>query len=178
MGDFIDIPDLPDQYSTGGRGQEGAMIGGRVSDEVRKQQHIQRVLAMCQRESIARARKCSDRRTSLYRYLKEDAYDQDFDCAFQSSGAMIWNRDRRINGSDRYVRVVSLGFRRVCTAGENTRSIQNEGFRFRSQRRPTRLREKSSVDASVWPLMKEAPSLRRNSTAEAKSSDVPMRRNG
>jgi DNA-binding NtrC family response regulator len=29
MGDFIDIPDLPDQLRHRGSGQEGAMIGGR-----------------------------------------------------------------------------------------------------------------------------------------------------
>jgi DNA-binding NtrC family response regulator len=44
-------------------------------EEVRKQ-HIQRVLAMCKGNRLRAAQVLGIGRTSLYRYLKEDGYDQ------------------------------------------------------------------------------------------------------
>ncbi|HVO57828.1 MAG TPA: sigma-54 dependent transcriptional regulator [Dongiaceae bacterium] len=76
-GDFIDIPDLPEQMQHRG----GTPAGGRDDwrplslDEVRKQ-HIQRVLAMCKGNRLRAAQVLGIGRTSLYRYLKEDGFEQ------------------------------------------------------------------------------------------------------
>jgi len=76
MGDFIDIPDLPDQLQHRGSGPGGRDDWRPLSlDEVRKQ-HIQRVLAMCKGNRSRAAQVLGIGRTSLYRHLKEDAYDQ------------------------------------------------------------------------------------------------------
>jgi DNA-binding NtrC family response regulator len=75
-GDFIDIADLPEQLQHRGPG-----IGIRDDwrplsmDEVRKQ-HIQRVLAMCKGNRLRAAQVLGIGRTSLYRYLKQDNYEQ------------------------------------------------------------------------------------------------------
>jgi transcriptional regulator of acetoin/glycerol metabolism len=76
MGDFIDIADLPEQLQHCRTG-----VGSRDDwrplsmDEVRKQ-HIQRVLGMCEGNRLRAAQVLGIGRTSLYRYLKEDAYGQ------------------------------------------------------------------------------------------------------
>jgi len=76
MGDFLDIPDLPDQLQHRGSGPGGRDDWRPLSlDEVRKQ-HIRRVLAMCKGNRLRAAQVLGIGRTSLYWYLKEDGYDQ------------------------------------------------------------------------------------------------------
>ena len=74
-GDFIDIPDLPEQLQ-----HRGTNAGERDEwrplslEEVRKV-HIQRVLEMCQGNRLRAAQILGIGRTSLYRYLKRDGRD-------------------------------------------------------------------------------------------------------
>jgi DNA-binding NtrC family response regulator len=75
-GDFIDIGDLPDQLQHRNSGPAGRDDWRPLSlDEVRKQ-HIQRVLGMCKGNRLRAAQILGIGRTSLYRYLKDDGYDQ------------------------------------------------------------------------------------------------------
>lgn len=75
-GDFIDIGDLPEQLQHRGVGANGRDDWRPLSlDEVRKQ-HIQRVLTMCKGNRLRAAQVWGIGRTSLYRYLKDDGYDQ------------------------------------------------------------------------------------------------------
>lgn len=73
-GEFIDIADLPEQLQ-----KPDAKPAGRENwrplslDEVRRM-HIQRVLDLCQGNRLRTAQILGIGRTSLYRYLKRDAY--------------------------------------------------------------------------------------------------------
>jgi transcriptional regulator of acetoin/glycerol metabolism len=75
MGDFIDIGDLPDQLQrrgpSGGDREEWRPLS---LEEVRKQ-HIQRVLGMCKGNRLRASQVLGIGRTSLYRYLKQDGYE-------------------------------------------------------------------------------------------------------
>jgi DNA-binding NtrC family response regulator len=75
-GDFIDIADLPEQLqrrsASGGERDDWRPLS---LDEVRKQ-HIQRVLAMCRGNRLRASQVLGIGRTSLYRYLKQDGYDE------------------------------------------------------------------------------------------------------
>jgi len=55
-------------------------------EEVRKQ-HIQRVLAMCKGNRLRAAQVMGIGRTSLYRYLKEDGYDQNVIARAKAAGS-------------------------------------------------------------------------------------------
>jgi transcriptional regulator with PAS, ATPase and Fis domain len=86
MGDFIDIVDLPDQLQHRGAGSAGRDDWRPLSlDEVRKQ-HIQRVLGMCKGNRLRAAQVLGIGRTSLYRYLKEDGYDQSLIARAKAAG--------------------------------------------------------------------------------------------
>ena len=75
MGDFIDIPDLPENLQ-----HRTPQIAGNEEwrplclDEVRKL-HIQKVLQMCNGNRLRAAQILGIGRTSLYRYLKRDGVD-------------------------------------------------------------------------------------------------------
>src|SRR6266436_2802887 len=75
-GDFIDIADLPEQLQHRGQGSTGRDDWRPLSLEEVRKQHIQRVLAMCKGNRLRAAQVLGIGRTSLYRYLKEDGYDQ------------------------------------------------------------------------------------------------------
>jgi transcriptional regulator with PAS, ATPase and Fis domain len=72
-GDFIDLADLPESLQhRGPRTAEGAEWRPLSLEEMRKV-HIHRVLDMCQGNRLRAAQVLGIGRTSLYRYLKEDA---------------------------------------------------------------------------------------------------------
>jgi DNA-binding NtrC family response regulator len=76
-GDFIDLVDLPEhlQQSHVPRAAAGGDWQPLSLEEVRKI-HIQRVLEMCQGNRLRAAHILGIGRTSLYRYLKRDGYDE------------------------------------------------------------------------------------------------------
>ena len=75
-GDFIDIADLPEGLQhRGTHAVEGDDWRPLSLDEMRKV-HIQRILDMCQGNRLRAAQVLGIGRTSLYRYLKEDAAEK------------------------------------------------------------------------------------------------------
>ncbi len=74
-GDFVDLCDLPEHFRhRGPRSMEDEDWKPLSLDEVRKV-HIQRVLEMCRGNRLRAAQILGIGRTSLYRYLKRDGYD-------------------------------------------------------------------------------------------------------
>ena len=74
-GDFIDLDDLPEHLQhRGRRDAEGDEWRPLSLEEVRKI-HIQRVLDMCQGNRLRAAQVLGIGRTSLYRYLKREGYE-------------------------------------------------------------------------------------------------------
>jgi len=72
-GDFIDLPDLPEGLQhRGPRTSDGDGWRPLSLEEMRKV-HIRRILDMCQGNRLRAAQVLGIGRTSLYRYLKEDA---------------------------------------------------------------------------------------------------------
>src|SRR5690242_4201335 len=76
MGDFIDIADLPEQLQRRGPGAGDREDWRPLSLEEVRKQHIQRVLAMCKGNRLRASQVLGIGRTSLYRYLKQDGYDE------------------------------------------------------------------------------------------------------
>lgn len=76
MGDFIDIADLPEQLQRRGPGIVDRDDWRPLSLEEVRRQHIQRVLAMCKGNRLRAAQVLGIGRTSLYRYLKQDGYEE------------------------------------------------------------------------------------------------------
>jgi DNA-binding NtrC family response regulator len=75
-GDFIDLADLPEGLQhRGARTADGDEWRTLSLDEMRKI-HIHRVLDMCQGNRLRAAQVLGIGRTSLYRYLKEDAAEK------------------------------------------------------------------------------------------------------
>ena len=75
-GDFIDLADFPEGLEHGGpRTGEGDEFHPLSLEEMRKI-HIHRVLDMCQGNRLRAAQVLGIGRTSLYRYLKEDAQEK------------------------------------------------------------------------------------------------------
>jgi DNA-binding NtrC family response regulator len=76
-GDFIDLADLPEHFQRRGPRGSGDEESWRPLslEEVRKV-HIQRVIDMCQGNRLRAAQILGIGRTSLYRYLKQDATAQ------------------------------------------------------------------------------------------------------
>ena len=75
-GDFIDLADLPEGLEhRGPRKAEGDEFRPLSLEEMRKI-HIHRVLDMCQGNRLRAAQVLGIGRTSLYRYLKEDAQEK------------------------------------------------------------------------------------------------------
>ena len=75
-GDFIDLADLPEGLEhRGPRTKEGDEFLPLSLEEMRKI-HIHRVLDMCQGNRLRSAQVLGIGRTSLYRYLKEDAQEK------------------------------------------------------------------------------------------------------
>jgi DNA-binding NtrC family response regulator len=73
-GDFIDLADLPEHFQRRGpRGNGGEENWRPLSLEEVRKVHIQRVLDMCQGNRLRAAQILGIGRTSLYRYLKQDA---------------------------------------------------------------------------------------------------------
>jgi DNA-binding NtrC family response regulator len=74
-GAFVDLGDLPEHFQhRGSRSMEADDWKPLSLEEVRRL-HIQRVLEMCQGNRLRAAQILGIGRTSLYRYLKHDAYD-------------------------------------------------------------------------------------------------------
>jgi transcriptional regulator with PAS, ATPase and Fis domain len=75
-GDFIDLADLPEGLQhRGPRTAEGDEWRPLSLEEMRKV-HIRRILDMCQGNRLRAAQVLGIGRTSLYRYLKEDAAEK------------------------------------------------------------------------------------------------------
>jgi transcriptional regulator of acetoin/glycerol metabolism len=72
MGDFIDMGDLPEQPQRRGPSSGDREEWSPLSlDEIRKQ-HLQRALGMCKGNRL----RVGIGRTTLYRYLKHDGYQE------------------------------------------------------------------------------------------------------
>jgi DNA-binding NtrC family response regulator len=76
MGDFIDIADLPEQLQHRSPGMSDRDDWRPLSLEEVRKHHIQRVLTMCKGNRLRAAQVLGIGRTSLYRYLKQDGYDE------------------------------------------------------------------------------------------------------
>src|SRR5262249_10621420 len=76
MGDFIDIGDLPEQLQHRSPGNAEREDWRPLSLEEVRKQHIQRVLGMCKGNRLRASQVLGIGRTSLYRYLKQDGYDE------------------------------------------------------------------------------------------------------
>jgi DNA-binding NtrC family response regulator len=75
MGDFIDLADLPEHLQQGSKQDRGREEWRPLSLEEVRKMHIQRVLEMCQGNRLRAAQILGIGRTSLYRYLKRDGYE-------------------------------------------------------------------------------------------------------
>jgi DNA-binding NtrC family response regulator len=86
-GDFIDLADLPEGLEyRGPRTKEGDEFRPLSLEEMRKI-HIHRVLDMCQGNRLRSAQVLGIGRTSLYRYLKEDAQEKPKSAKFGQASA-------------------------------------------------------------------------------------------